>query len=287
MQIVRRHAKVFLSVRITQTPKNQILKKTAATFHGKFHMKKLAISRTGQFRFIGGSAAERLRKKWAKGVEARKNGTIKIEVFVPGLEVPQTVKIEVPKAKKAKVVPIAQKMVDAAPIPTPAPLPEKKPFVVKAAQIEAPTPAAPEPALKIEKAPKPAKAKPAAKQPETFDHLNPAQFSAMVENLQADILRLKTERTKIASDYDEKRDAARVEQINKRLKDLYFMRSKLAPVPPMPKLKKVILSGFKSGEFIGTDAQILNHLKNIRACQKQAEKEGLPCEGLRVQIVPA
>jgi hypothetical protein len=194
--------------------------------------------------------------------QAEKPAKIKISEKKQAPQKAKTVKMPMP-AKAMQPQTIAAKIQDNEPIPAPIPAP-------------IPSQAKPQKEAK----------RPQAKA-ENYDHLTPAEKAAITENLQADINRLLKQKTEIAAEYSYLTAREKLEPINKRLKELYFLRSKIAPVPQMPKLKKVIFSGFKSGEFIGTDAQILNHLKNIKTCQKQAEKEGLPCDGLRVQILPA
>ncbi len=68
------------------------------------------------------------------------------------------------------------------------------------------------------------------------------------------------------------------------LKTACFIRSKIAPIPTLPKIKTVTVTGYAESVYHGTDAQILVHLRNMAKSQRVASKEGLPFEGMKMVV---
>ena len=72
--------------------------------------------------------------------------------------------------------------------------------------------------------------------------------------------------------------------IKSLLKTACFIRSKIAPIPTLPKIKTVTVTGYCESVYHGTDAQILVHLRNMAKSQRVASKEGLPFEGMKMVV---
>lgn len=159
-------------------------------------------------------------------------------------------------------------------IPAPAKIVKAKP----APQKPAPLPIAPP----IPKAPPLRKVTPKVA-PVVVDQAQPLT----AEIIRADLATLYAEKCKLVESYHTTRSATtlvKIEAVKAQIKTLCFYRSKVDPIPTLPKIKTVTVTGYCESVYHGTDAQILVHLRNMAKSQRVASKEGLPFEGMKIAV---
>lgn len=116
----------------------------------------------------------------------------------------------------------------------------------------------------------------------------PANCAAYTpEIIHAEIDRLFSKKAKLVMAYEtfkSSKTLAEIESVKSLLKTACFIRSKIAPIPTLPKIKTVTVTGYAESVYHGTDAQILVHLRNMAKSQRVASKEGLPFEGMKMVV---
>lgn len=111
------------------------------------------------------------------------------------------------------------------------------------------------------------------------------------EKIKSDLGKLYAKKTTLAASYHatkSQKTLSQIEAIRAQIKSLEFLRSKVAPIPTLPKIKTVNFHDKETGDicahFTGNDAQIFKHLKEANQAQRVASKAGKPFEGLTVTI---
>lgn len=140
--------------------------------------------------------------------------------------------------------------------------------------------------------PVPDAAKPAKKAKPALPTKSEIETSAPVEKIERAILaQLYAKRKELAEKYykapDKKKAAimSELETVGLAMRNKEGLIAKNWPLPKKSDLKTVtVMGGFKDGVFHGSDKQVFQYLKNLRTCQAQAEKEGLPWGGIKVVI---
>lgn len=195
-------------------------------------------------------------------------------------------------AKTTQAQPVKVKTAKAAPQPKAAPAPVKKAVrvILKETAQPAPQPAPAEiarphlakiaPIAKIAPLPKVAPLPKIAPLPANCQAYTP-------ESIQAELTMLYTLLDKYRAAYSDKpteKNKANLLSTKALLKTACFIRSKIAPIPTLPKIKTVTVTGYAESVYHGTDAQILVHLRNMAKSQRVASKEGLPFEGMKMVV---